>query len=852
MSRRQTTSGTVSNVFTAIRLSFLHFFSSLFGKIVIIGGGLVTLACFSTFLYFYTYYASLVDDKLARGAYSSTSRLFAMPQTLSVGDTITPEELTNSLTSAGYGASRGNRMGWFKASGEGIEVHPGIDSYFQPEAHLVKIDGGKIQQIISLKDNTDRARFSLEPELITNLFDRNREKRRIVTFEEIPAVMRNAVLSAEDKRFFQHVGLDPLRILKSAYVDIKAGSNKQGASTLSMQLARELLLSRERGWRRKIPETFITLHLERKLSKEEIFAHYFNQIPIGRVGSFNIHGFGEGAQAFFGKDLRKLSLTEAALLAGLPQGPSIYNPFRNPERAKKRRNIILLMMRDNGFITPEEYQASIEAPLGVKAGYSGSEDAPYFVDLVNDYLQANLAEHDFQANQYRVYTSLDINLQRAAGEALAIGLKEVDQILLKRGRTAAKGWPEVQAALVAIDPASGEIRALVGGRDYTASQLNRALAKRQPGSIFKPFVYAAALATGLDAGPGAITASTTLIDEPTTFWHGGKPYEPGNFHDTFSGQVTVRQALMKSLNIPTVKLAEQVGYGQVSSMARRAGLPGVGATPAMALGSYVATPIEMAGAYTAFANRGVYLQPSWVRMVRDADGRAIFSHKTVSRDAVDYRVAYMMTNIMEDVVRAGTGAGVRSRGFALPAAGKTGSSHDGWFAGYTTKLICVVWVGYDDNRDIGLEGSKSALPIWTEFMKRAHKYRPYSRAGGFGAPEGVVSVEVDTATGKLASASCGGTKRNEVFLAGTQPLETCGGGGLTQVASWDPDPPATVDEVPVKSAGGPGPGPRKVASRKVESVAVKPIDPAEGQGDQQQQQQPKRGFFGRILEVFKK
>lgn len=847
MRRSQTLPGTVSNIITVLRFSLARFWFHPVGKALVLSSAVVFLIAFSTFIYYYSYYASLVDEKLARGAYSNTSRLYAMPQSVSVGDQITTDEIINSLTSAGYSTSRTNPMGYYHLTGDGIEVYPGIDSYFQQEAHAVRIEAGKVQGITSLRDNTDRSRFSLEPELVTNLFDRNREKRRIVKFDDIPELMRNAVLSAEDKRFFQHVGLDPLRILKSAYVDLKTGSNSQGASTLSMQLARELLLSKERSWRRKIPETFITLHLERKLTKEEIFEHYCNQIPVGRVGSFNIHGFGEGSQAFFNKDLRKLTLPEAALLAGLPQGPSYYNPFRNPERAKKRRNIILLMMRDNGFITQADYQEAIEAPLGVKVGYSGSEDAPYFVDLVNDYLQSNLSEHDFQANNYRVYTTIDVNLQRAAGEAMSAGLKEVDQLLLKRGRTPAKGWPQVQAALVAIDPENGEIRALVGGRDYTASQLNRALAKRQPGSIFKPFVYAAALATGLDAGPEAITPATTIVDEPTTFWHAGKPYEPGNFHDSFSGPVTVRQALLKSLNIPTVKMAEQIGYAQAAAVARRAGLPGIGATPAMALGSYVATPIEMAGAYTVFANRGVYIQPTWVKMVRDDDGRAIYSSKPVKKEALDYRVAYMMVNLMEDVVRSGTGAGVRARGFALPAAGKTGSSHDGWFAGFTSKLICVVWVGYDDNRDIGLEGARSALPIWTEFMKRAHQYRSYRRVSPFPAPEGVVSVEVDSTTGKLASGSCSGQHRAEVFLAGTQPLETCGGGGLTTVASWDPDPPNPAAEA------GPAPSadsqPRKVASRRVDSIPVKPIDP--GTETQPREDKPKKGFLGRILDVFK-
>ena len=809
-----------------------------------IGKGLivVTFCTFTAglivFLYYYNKYANLIEVKLEKGPYTNTSKLFGSPQAVNVGDNLDPEEIAASLRGAGYGESDGNRLGWYRTKGDAIEVYPGSDSYFQQEAGLLRFAGGRVSQIISLRDNTERTQYLLEPELITNLFDRKREKRRIVRFQDIPPLILNAVLSAEDKRFFQHAGFDPFRIVKSAYIDIKERRIDQGASTLSMQLARSLWLTTDRTWERKIPEILITMHLERKLTKEQIFEHYANSIYLGRVGSFNIHGFGEGAQAFFGKDLKQLNVPEAALLAGIIQSPSRYQPLRNPERARVRRNLILLMMRDNGYLTQQQYEAAVNAPLGVRSGGTESEDAPYFVDLVNDQLQTQFQDHDFQANSYRVYTSLDTNLQRAASEAMKAGLKEVDEHLLRRGRTPAKGWPQVQAALVALDPNTGEIKALVGGRDYGQSQLNRAIAKRQPGSAFKPFVFAAALNTAFDGGPRPITPTTTVMDEPTTFWFDEKPYEPGNYKGEFHGVVTLRQALSKSMNIPTVKFAEQVGFDAVVELARNAGMNmDIRPTPAVALGAYEVKPIEIAGAYTVFANRGLFSQPNWIQMIRDQNGKIIHTYKPVRRQVLDPRIAYLMVNLLEEVTRTGTGAGIRSRGFGLPAAGKTGTSHDGWFAGFTSELICVVWVGYDDNRDIKVEGARSALPIWTEFMKRAHTYRPYRRAKPFQPPDGIVTVDIDPSTGKLAAGGCSGPAKMEVFVAGTQPLETCNGSAATHVASWDvpPGPPEVDPEVPT----------RRVARRTEIPIQTPAEPPARAE-------KPKRkGLLDRLIGVFR-
>lgn len=820
---------------------FTRIWAHPFGRFLIGLAAFFTFSLIGVFAVAYIHYGRLIDEKLTAGPFAETAKVFAAPNGLSVGDEAKPEEIAALLRRSGYTEARSNPMGWYRLEPTAIEIYPGPESYFEQEAGLVRFREGKVQQVTSLRDNTDRTQYQLEPELITNLFDRNREKRRLVRFNELPKHLVNAVVSVEDKRFFQHAGFDPLRIIKSAYVDIKEGYHAQGASTLSMQLAKLFWLTPEKTWKRKLEQAFLTLRLEQKLTKEQIFEYYVNQVPLGRRGSFNINGFGEAAQAYLGKDLKEVTVAEAALLAGLVQRPSYTNPIRWPERARQRRNVVLGLMLDNGYLTEREFAAAAGSPLTVSRGSSGSSDAPYFVDLVNDTLQDKFAEHDFQARSYRVYTTLDMNLQREAAEAVRIGMAELDALLAKKYKN--RKPPEPQVALVCLDAQTAEVKALVGGRNYGLSQLNRALAKRQPGSVFKPFVYAAALNTGLFDAPVVLTTVSQFVDEPTTFYFNNKEYTPGNFGEKYYGNVTLRQALMKSLNIPTVKIAETVGYGSVAELARNAGIADAKPYPSVALGATDATPVEMAGAYTIFAANGVYTRPEWIRMIRDDRGAMIHQMKPERRQVLDPRVAYLMVNLLESVINSGTGAGARGRGFALPAAGKTGTSRDGWFAGFTTKLICVVYVGIDEGNDLGLEGAKSALPIWTEFMKRAHTYREYRGVTPFAAPEGVVSVEVDTTTGKLAGAGAS-SPRGEVFLAGTQPVEVCCGGSRTQVASWDaPEEPAKA----ASDAEKPARGPRVIATRKppAEDAPARDSAPASPKKEERQ------GFWGRVRAIFK-
>jgi penicillin-binding protein 1B len=379
-------------------------------------------------------------------------------------------------------------------------------------------------------------------------------------------------------------------------------------------------------------------------------------------------------------------------------------------------------------------------------------------------------------------------------------------------------------ALLCMDPHTGEVKAMISGRNHGKGQLNHAAAKRPSGSIFKPFVYAAALNTALKSSATPLTASSIFQDEPRTFLFDGKPYEPADYHNQWNGQVTLRDGLAHSLNVPTVEVAEATGYGAVADLAHKAGLNGeIKPTPAMALGAYDVTPMEMLGAYSVFANNGVWVKPRLIDRARDSSGNDIWENTIEQRPVLDPRVNYLMVNLLEEVLRTGTATSVRARGFTLPAAGKTGTSHDAWFVGFTSKLLCLVWVGLDDYKDLKLDGAEAALPVWTEFMKRAHRHRAYRDVTDFAVPAGVVSVQIDSLSGELATVACP-TSRSEYYLAGTQPSKLCHlHPGRPQFAGWD-QPAASV----ARNAGL-----------------------RTGPGDRSKARKPKKGFFDRLKSLFR-
>ncbi|MDR1727745.1 MAG: PBP1A family penicillin-binding protein [Acidobacteriota bacterium] len=732
--------------------------------------------------YYYRSYSEKIDDWLSGKHIQGESLLFTRPKRVSVGQEVDPDWLATHLKNSGYSATGGDGTGRVTRTGSTFQIQPGVKSYFGGKNGVrIEFAGGVIRQLTALDSGERLLSAEIEPELITNLFGRDREKRRPLRYAEFPETFVNAILSAEDKRFFDHPGLDPVRALGAAWHDVQKGAKAQGASTITMQVARSFFFDTRREWRRKVKETFMALLLEHRFSKEEIFELYANEVYLGNRGTFAIHGFGEAAQAYFGKDLSELSLGQVAFLGGIIRAPNRYSSAeRHPERAAEARDRVLGQMRENGAITDREYRRAKGAPIELVRGNQGSNPSGHFVDMVRDALSEKFSEADLVERNYRIYTSLDTDLQRVAIEAAEWGMGEVDKKLEKtyeRWRREGGAVPTPQVALVALDPHTGEVKALVGGRDYAQSQLNHALANRQPGSVFKPFVYAAALETALtpDANTQVYTPVTTLVDEPTTFYFGGRPYTPNNYGQDFYGTVTLREALKRSLNIATVKLAENVGYKRIADFCKRLGIKSdIQPTPAMALGSYEMTPLEVAKGYTAFANYGVLCEPELFERVVTRDGRLVDGGKAGRRRPVvlDQRIAYLVTNLMEEVLNRGTGAGVRSRGFRAPAAGKTGSSRDGWFAGFTSNLLCVVWVGFDDNRDLHLTGGASAGLIWGEFMKRAAQLPAFSDMQPFSVPEGIVTVSIDTDTLLLAREECPSV-REEVFVAGTEPVDYC-------------------------------------------------------------------------------
>jgi penicillin-binding protein 1B len=719
----------------------------------------------------YGKYSRIVDRTLRQGPFAHASNIYSGPRTVLVGESIGARSVAAYLRRAGYSPSQKDPVGFYRMVSNGIEIHPGPQSYFQEQPAIIRFHNGAIANI-QAATGASVVQYRLEPELITNLVDGDREKRDLVRFSQIPPVLVRAVTSAEDKRFFEHMGFDPLRLMKAAYVDLKYGRKEQGASTITMQLARSLWLEPQKLWRRKFSELIIALILEHKLSKQEIFQFYANQVYLGRSDTYSIHGFGEASQVYFNTDISQLTLPEAAMLAGLVQRPSYFNPFEHPNRALARRNIVLSMMRDDRVITTAEYNAALAAPLGLAPRRKEPSDAPYFLALVNDELQNRIPDSESDTGSYQVYTTLDPDLQRAAEDAVKAGMAKVDAIVMRKRGAKSHDRALPQVSLIALDPHTGQVKALVGGTDFRRNQFNHAIAMRQPGSSFKPFVYAAALDTGLNPGGQVLTPISTVIDQPTTFTYGeGQTYAPSNFGGEFYGTVSLKAAMAHSLNVATVMVAQEVGYPRIVALARAAGLTGLDATPAIALGSYDETPLAMAGAYTVFANKGVYVKPTFLDQVRDRDGRVVAAGSDDTHRVLDPRVAFLMVDMLQEVMRSGTGAGVWSQGFKGIAAGKTGTSHDGWFAGFTPNLLCVVWVGFDDDRDLNIEGAKSALPIWADFMQRAAAIDPSSKS--FGAPPpGVVGVNIDPETGELAGPYCPRVVY-QYFIDGTQPNQLC-------------------------------------------------------------------------------
>lgn len=709
---------------------------------------------------------------------AAPARIFSAPFVLTEDLAVSRDDLSERLLRLGYRRVDGHPQtpGQFSLRWRSIEIY--LNAFDYPEGRRealpvrVRIGFGHVGRLENqgTGERLDQAR--IEPEPLGTLSGDVHEERAPVAIADLPRSLLNAVVAVEDRRFYGHLGIDPRAVLRALFANVKSREVVQGGSTITQQLTKNLYPNAgDRTVVRKIWETLGALGLEALRSKSEILERYLNQIYLAQRGPISILGVGAASRHYFGKDPRYLDLPESALLAGLIQSPGHYHPYRHPELAIERRNLVLRLMRDEGSISEEEYRRATAAPLSLRPEPSQDpRQAPYFVDFVAQDLQALGLRDPASHLGLRVFTTLDPLLQARAETVLETGLRGFE-----KGYRQLRPLPggEIQGAIVALRPADGSILAMVGGRDYARSQFNRTTqAHRQPGSLFKPFVYLTGFRKAQEARDSSFTAATVLDDSPLEMEVAGQPWSPRNFDEEYRGPVSAREALAKSLNVPTIRAAGMIGLPDIVRTARRCGIESpLQPVPSIALGTFEVTPLEMASAFTTIANLGARATPHAVTSIIDDSGRSLPVPAPRLEPAVSPQAAYLTLDLMRDVVRYGTGAGVSAYGVDGEFAGKTGTTDDGrdaWFLGFDPDYLGLAWVGFDNNRPLRLGGSALALPIWAELARRAG-LDPGRR---WQQPDGIVDEEIDPTTGKLAGRGCPETAR-EIFIAGTEPTEVC-------------------------------------------------------------------------------
>ena len=635
----------------------------------------------------------------------------------------------------------------------------------------ISLQSTVINRIENMASGQEMFSLELEPELVTGLYERTWQERKVVRLSEVPPLVIQSVLAIEDERFYSHHGIDPISVMRAIWVNIRSAGVVQGGSTLTQQLMKNFFLNDERTWSRKIKEAVMALIAERKYSKDEILENYLNEIYLGQKGSQGIFGVYEAAQFYFSKQLSELTIGETALLAGLIRAPNKLSPYRSLEAATKRRNVVLAKLLDEKIITRKQYEVALKETLPHRELVKVTNDAPFYVDFLRRELAENYSNDVLTTEGLRIFSSLDLQLQRIAERSLADGLTKLEETypaLRRRGDE-----DNLEGAIVVLRPQTGEIKAMVGGRNYQKSQFNRVFqAKRQPGSVFKPFVYLAALMSTGESGK-KFTPVTMVEDSPFTWSYDGQDWQPGNYNDEYFGTVTFRRALEKSLNSATARIARDVGIKRVRDIAQRLGIrSSLPAVPALALGAAEVTPMEVAVAFSTLANSGVRTTPLAVKQVMDPENRVVEKKDVRVEKIISPQLAFMMNYLLKGVLDRGTADVARRWGFTRPAAGKTGTTNDykdAWFVGYTPDLLAVVWVGFDNQSKLNLSGAQAALPIWTEFMKRATAGTPVT---DFVPPPGIKIVDVDPVSGKLATPNCPYVLR-EAFMEGDEPTGYC-------------------------------------------------------------------------------
>jgi penicillin-binding protein 1B len=696
------------------------------------------------------------------------SRLYGRPFELQSGRNVDLDQLIAELELLGYRSTASEPgQGQFRRTAErvsiGMRPHPFAGGRRGAARIDIHLSGRRVAALE--REGTKVEAISLEPPVLASYLGSDNREKRWVPLGQMPESLIRAVLAAEDAGFFSHAGLSLSGIARAAWVNLRGRSLQQGGSTLTQQLVKNLFLTHERTWARKIRELPLAVLVDIRYDKRAILETYLNEIYWGTDGAVNLMGVGSAAWAYFGKHPAELDLCESALLAAVIRSPGVYSPTRHPSRALERRNWVLDRMAERGWLEQARAERVKGEPLCHTPRTVPVRRAAYFASLAADEAARRFGLDPRRVPGLELLSTLEWKSQQAAQEMVAWGLESLENGWEKGRRTTGP----LQAALVSIDPRSGAILAYVGGRDFELSQFDRASsALRQAGSSFKPVVYAAALERG------TVSPVTLVEDSPITVALAGRRWTPRNSDEQFRGWVTVRTALEDSLNIPTVRIALATGLPETVETARALGITTpLEPVPALALGAFEVTPLELATVYATLAAGGVRRPAHALESVVDQHGRPVpGADLEPARQAVSEQTAYLVTAILQGVLDRGTATSVRRQGLLDPLAGKTGTtndSRDSWFAGYSPDRATLVWVGYDDAAPTRLSGARAALPIWARFTWRV---RPAGGFPVFAAPSGVTSAVIDPATGELATQDCP-TLLTEVFLAGTQPTQVC-------------------------------------------------------------------------------
>jgi penicillin-binding protein 1B len=718
----------------------------------------------------------MIEEKFDRPQkWNLPSRIYSDAEHLYPGVNIRHRSIVTKLDSLGYRDTGESIEGpGDYAMGKGrldIYLHDFSYPYEDFKGFPVRllIKDGRIASMTNLDTKEGVELVKLEPEEIATILDVKMEDRTFVTIDEVPPQLIEAIILIEDERFFEHSGVDPWGIMRAAVVNISKMRIAQGGSTLTQQLVKNFFLHPKRSILRKMNEALIAIQIERRHTKKEILQAYLNEIYLGQRGSASISGVGEAAKVYFAKDVGQLTLGECAMLAGMIRSPNAYNPLTKPEKAAERRNLVLKKMLEEGMIDRGAFDVATSEKVITPKISKRAVRAPYFIDFVKQQLADLYPQEVLESEGLRIFTTLDMTYQRFAEKAVSEGLASLEKTYAKRLPKDHEG--KLQGALIAMQPSNGFVRALVGGRSYGDSQFNRATqAKRQPGSTFKPFVYLTAFDP--DRAERLFTPSSIIDDTPFSVRSGGKTWRPNNYDKKSHGLVSLRKALYMSYNIATAKVAIFAGLENVLKTARDAGIGSeMIAVPSMSLGAFEVTPLEMAAAYTIFPNGGLKAKPLSIINVVTKEGEVLDRKRLEIKRAFDAGPVYLTTSVLKDVLDRGTGRRARSMGFTGVAGGKTGTTsnyRDAWFAGFTANLLGLVWVGYDDNAKMKMSGSSAALPLWTDFMKKAQP----SATQKFAGPPNVILVKINPPTGLLVNRSCP-EHAYEPFIEGTEPDISC-------------------------------------------------------------------------------